>query len=150
MKSLSPTQLAERISNLSVREAGGFCHTIGPVGTRLTAEHARQLLCVARSLTHWHRIMAVLMVGDFFFENEFVDYAIDMLTYPPSEKPTSTEELLEFLAKEEDPWAVGLWASNLLMTRRTISPAQYRRLSELPAGTYGRQTLLDALKTRIA
>lgn len=149
LNTYSPTQLAELVSTVSVREAGSLVHTIGPIGTRLSAEHARELLSLARRLTEWHKIVAVLMIGDFFFENEFVDFGIDMLSFPPSERPCSTGELLSYVERDEDPWAVGLWACNLLMSRKTISSAQYRRISGLPAGTFGKQTLLDALKSRV-
>lgn len=151
MTASSPRQLAELVRKLSVDEAHSFWRTaIPPDTTLLTAEHARELLSVARGLTEWYRIMAVLMVGDFFFEDEFVDYAIDMLTFPPSERPSSTEELLNFVARGEDPWAVGLWACNLLMSRKAIHPDQYRRISQLPDGTFGKQTLLDGLRSRVA
>lgn len=150
MTTYSPRQLAELVKNLSIGEAHSFWHTaIPPDTTRLTAEHARELLSVARGLTEWYRIMAVLMVGDLFFDDEFVDYAIDMLTFPPSERPSSTEELLSFVARNEDPWAVGLWACNLLMSRKTIRTDQYRRISQLPDGAFGRQTLLEGLKSRV-
>lgn len=145
-----PREFAGLVRSLSVDEAHRFWRTAVPAGTtRLTAEHARELLAVARGLTEWHRIMAVLMVGEFYFEDEFVDYAIDMLPFPPSGVP-SHAELWEHLDKGEDPWAVSLWAYNLLASRKTISPEQYRRISQLPDSTFQKQELLDALKPRVA
>lgn len=114
----------------------------------MTAEHARELLGVTRELTEWHKIMAVLMVGDFYFDDEFVDYAIDMLTFPPSGTPTH-EELWEHLARNEDPWAVSLWAYNLLVSRNRIRSDQYSRIGQLPDNTFGKVALLDALRPRV-
>ncbi|MBW7904864.1 MAG: hypothetical protein LC135_09660 [Phycisphaerae bacterium] len=150
MSDYSPTELAERVKTLSIDEAHGFWETAGsPHAERLTPEHARELLAATRGMSEWYRIMAVLQIGDFYFENEFVDYAIDMLTFPPSGYPAH-DELWAHLAKKDDPWAVSLWASNLLVSRKTISPEQYRRISELPDNTFHKQELLDALKPRVA
>lgn len=147
--SYSPSQMAELVKTLSIDEAHSFWRTAVPADTkRLSAEHARELLSVARGLSEWHKIMAVLMVGDFYFEHEFVDFAIDMLTFPRTGTP-SHQELWESLGKSEDPWAVSLWASNLLASRKTIRPEQYRRISQLPDDTFRKQELLDTLGTRV-
>lgn len=146
----SPKQLAERVRNLSVDAAHDFWRTAVSTDTnRLTTEHACELLSVARGLTEWYKIMAVLMVGDFYFEHEFIDYAIDMLMFPHTGRP-SHQELWESLGKGEDPWAVSLWASNLLASRKTIGLEQYRRISQLPEDAFRKQELLDTLRTRVA
>lgn len=150
MSDYSPTELAERVKTLSIDEAHGFWETVGsPHAERLTPEHARELLAATRGMSEWYRIMAVLQIGDFYFENEFVDYAIDMLTFPPSGYPAH-DELWAHLAKKDDPWAVSLWASNLLVSRKTINSEQYNRISQLPDSTFHKQELLDALKPRVA
>ncbi|MBN1491740.1 MAG: hypothetical protein JXA69_17640 [Phycisphaerae bacterium] len=155
MSTYSPSELAELVRNLSYHEAGAsFCERVGPTGTRLTAEHARELLSVARGLSKWYKIMTVLMIGQDFFQNEFVDFAIDMLTLPPSEAPSAEDGARMVVLREdpeaiEDPWAVGTWACNLLVTRRTISAEQYRRIAQLPDGTFGKEGLLDVLKSRV-
>lgn len=157
MSTYNPSQLAELVRNLSFHESGAcFCERVGSAGMRLTTEHARELLSVARGLSEWYKIMTILMIGQDFFENEFVDYAIDMLTFPPSEYPSAedvarmAEAVRNDPSTSEDPWAVGTWACNLLMTRRTIRADQYRRIAQLPDGTFGKQAMLDGLKSRVA
>ncbi len=144
----NPQELADRIEALSPHEAHAFWRAVAAPGTRLGSEYATALLSVARGLRAWHQIMCVLMIGNFYFDDEFVDYAIDMLTFPPSGTP-SKEELWQHLNKGEDPWAVSLWAYNLLISRARIRPDQYRRIVRLPDGTFGKQSLVEALKERV-
>lgn len=133
MSSFGPQQLTTLIENLSIKDAHGLWAKIGR-DSSLTPEHASALLQLAPGLSEWHKIMAVLMIGDLFFDNEFVDYAIDMLTFP---------------ASGEDPSAVIMHATNLLVTRKTIYSDQYRRISDLPQNTPGKQRLLDTLRCRL-
>lgn len=130
MSTYSPGQLADKIQHLRLDEPHVFLDELGA----LTPEHAQELLRVARDLEEWHKILAVLVIGDTCFEDEFVDYAIDMLTFP---------------ASGEDPFAVKMHANNLLLTRKRIHPDQYERIARLPDDAPGKQTLLDTLKARV-
>ena len=132
MSTYSPTQLANKIKNLRVDEPHVF---LDELGGPLTADHANELLRVARGLSEWHKIMATLVIGYGCFEGEFVDYAIDMLTFP---------------ATGEEPFAVILWANNLLISRKAIRRDQFERISQLPDATPGKQKLLDHLKSCVA
>jgi len=144
--SCSPSELADTIKNLSLDDAHSLWRR---AGSELTPQHAAELLSLASGLSEWHKIMAVLMIGNFYFDNEFVDYAIDMLTFAPTGSP-SRKELWSLLVRGEDPYAVGLWACNLLMSRKAIRRQQYQRIAHLPDDAFGKQTLLEGLRTRIA
>jgi hypothetical protein len=141
MANYSPTQRADKINTLRLDEP---LVCVDDIGGPLTPEHARKLLRVARGLTEWYKIMAVLNIGDFCFDDEFVDYAIDMLTYAPV-----GVDPMPLLQQGQDPFAVGLHATNLLIARKTISQSQYDRIARLPDNTPGKQTLLDTLRARI-
>src|SRR4051794_35242508 len=83
----------------------------------LSQAHARELLRVAGETTDWRKLMMILIIGDLHFQNEFVDFAIDMLTFIPT---------------GEDPAAVMLHAINLLAARDPLPPHQRARVNNLP------------------
>lgn len=141
MNTYTPRKLADRVQNLRLGEPHVL---LAEIGGPLTAEHAHELLRVARGLSEWHKIVAVLIIGDSCFTEEFVDYAIDMLTFAPV-----GADPMVLLRRGEDPFAVGLHATNLLATRKSISRKQYDRIVLLPADTPGKRTLLDTLKSRV-
>jgi len=133
MNTLSPSQLAELVSNLPLNGPHVLVDVVGHAAV-LTSEHAHALLRVARGLSEWHKIVATLVIGDLYFDNEFVDYAIDMLT---------------LAASGEDASAVVMHANNLLLSRKAITDNQYDRIVQLPVGTPGKEALLANLKDRI-
>lgn len=141
MSKYSPSQLADRVQNLRLDESHVL---LDEIGGPLTAEHACELLRIARSLTEWHKIVAVLIIGDYCFAEEFVDYAIDMLAYAPV-----GVDPMHLLDQGKDPFAVGLHATNLLATRKAISRSQYDRIARLPDNTPGKQTLIIKLESRV-
>lgn len=141
----SPTELADRVCNASVEEAHCLGRSIADAGVkRLTGEHARELLCVAGGLTEWYRIMAVLIIGEFFFESEFVDFAIDVLCRPRPEESSQGVP-----TAEHDLGVVKMWACNLLVSRKSISAGQFDRILRLPDDSFGKRTLVDTLRCRI-
>jgi hypothetical protein len=142
MPKYSPAELAARIKDLRLAEPHVLLDEIdGP----LTPAHAAALLQMARGLAEWHKIVATLIIGDFFFDDEFVDFAIDMLTFARGSEDWRDEPL-----RGEDPLAVGLHATNLLSTRRSVTRAQYDRIMQLPESTPGRSTLISTLGSRVA
>jgi hypothetical protein len=134
MCTYSPSQLAELIENLPLDGPHVLIDKVGPPGV-LSHSHAHELLRVARGLSEWHKIVATLVIGDLYFDNDFVDYAVDMLKFPASGK---------------DSLAVIMHANNLLLSRKTITRDQYNRITQLPDDTPGKQTLLASLKGRVA
>src|SRR5215470_15291066 len=76
----TPHSLADAARDVSVEDSlmlWSKAKSSGP----LTPQHARELLRVARAVTDWHKLVAILLIGDICFETEFVDFAIDMLTF---------------------------------------------------------------------
>lgn len=142
MAKYSPPELSARIQDLRLTEPHVLLDEIdGP----LTPAHAAALLETARGLTEWHKIVATLIIGDFFFADEFVDFAIDMLTFA-----RGSEDWRDAQLRGEDPRAVGLHATNLLATRRSVTGAQYDRILRLSEDTPGRSTLISTLGSRVA
>lgn len=142
MPKYSPAELVARIQDLRLTEPHVLLDEIdGP----LTPAHAAALLETARGFTEWHKIVATLIIGDYFFNDEFVDFAIDMLTFARDSADWRDAQL-----RGEDPLAVGLHATNLLATRRSVTRAQYDRIVRLPNHTPGKDTLISTLGSRVA
>jgi hypothetical protein len=141
MNQISPSQLAERVLKLAISDS----HVLIPdPSVVLRTEHACELLKIASQPCTWYQRVAILIIGCDKFDNEFVDYAIDSLFFPPWGADPMT-----LLVTGDDPFAVGMHAVNLLLTRKHITAAQFHRIQHLPTFVPVKQRLISALKLRV-